>query len=80
MEGLGRFSMLSMRLSLLLCMPYLDAAGTPGWSSGPDFYTTQALRDFVRSQVRFKGYYVHLSNPTSVSMNINKLMITQFAA
>jgi len=30
---------------------YLEAADTPGWYCGPNFYTTEFLRDFSRSQV-----------------------------
>jgi len=30
---------------------YLDAADTPGWYCGPNFYSTSVLRDFARSQV-----------------------------
>ncbi|KAG2301074.1 hypothetical protein Bca52824_029725 [Brassica carinata] len=32
---------------------YLDASSTPGWYCGPSFYTTEALRDFSRSQVDY---------------------------
>jgi len=30
---------------------YLEAADTPGWYCGPNFYTTEFLRNFSRSQV-----------------------------
>jgi endoglucanase len=30
---------------------YLEAADTPGWYCGPNFYTTEVLRKFARSQV-----------------------------
>lgn len=30
---------------------YLDAADTPGWYCGPNFYSTGVLRDFARTQV-----------------------------
>lgn len=30
---------------------YLDAADTPGWYCGPNFYSTDVLRDFARTQV-----------------------------
>ncbi|KAK4794369.1 hypothetical protein SAY86_012363 [Trapa natans] len=29
---------------------YLDAADTPGWYCGPNFYSTDVLRDFARTQ------------------------------
>lgn len=31
---------------------YLEAADTPGWYCGPNFFPTGALRDFARTQVR----------------------------
>lgn len=30
---------------------YLDAADTPGWYCGPNFYSTDVLRDFAKTQV-----------------------------
>lgn len=30
---------------------YLDAADTPGWYCGPNFYSTDKLREFARTQV-----------------------------
>ena len=30
---------------------YLDAADTPGWYCGPNFYSTNVLREFARTQV-----------------------------
>jgi endoglucanase len=32
---------------------YLEAADTPGWYCGPNFYTTEVLRKFARSQVKY---------------------------
>lgn len=31
---------------------YLDAADTPGWYCGPNFYSTEVLREFAKTQVR----------------------------
>jgi endoglucanase len=31
---------------------YLDAADTPGWYCGPNFFSTEKLREFARTQVR----------------------------
>lgn len=30
---------------------YLEASDTPGWTCGPNFYTTDVLRRFARTQV-----------------------------
>ena len=30
---------------------YLDAADTPGWYCGPNFYSTDVLRKFAKTQV-----------------------------
>lgn len=30
---------------------YLDAADTPGWYCGPNFFSTDVLRDFAKTQV-----------------------------
>lgn len=30
---------------------YLEAADTPGWYCGPNFYSTEVLRDFAKTQV-----------------------------
>ncbi|KAG7541670.1 Six-hairpin glycosidase superfamily [Arabidopsis thaliana x Arabidopsis arenosa] len=42
---------------------YLDAADTPGWYCGPNFYTTESLRDFSRSQID----YILGKNPRKMS-------------
>ncbi|RID78625.1 hypothetical protein BRARA_A01431 [Brassica rapa] len=42
---------------------YLDAADTPGWYCGPDFYSTKVLRDFARSQID----YILGKNPQNMS-------------
>jgi len=31
---------------------YLDAADTPGWYCGPNFFSTDVLRNFAKTQVR----------------------------
>lgn len=36
---------------------YLDAADTPGWYCGPNFYSTNELRQFARSQVMHLSLY-----------------------
>ncbi|XP_033137944.1 endoglucanase 25 isoform X2 [Brassica rapa] len=38
---------------------YLDAADTPGWYCGPNFYSTSVLRDFSRSQVLRLSLFIH---------------------
>ena len=30
---------------------YLEAADTPGWYCGPNFYSTEVLREFAKTQV-----------------------------
>jgi len=30
---------------------YLDTADTPGWYCGPNFYSTDVLREFAKTQV-----------------------------
>lgn len=35
---------------------YLDAADTPGWYCGPNFYSTDILRNFAKTQVPFADY------------------------
>lgn len=30
---------------------YLEAADTPGWYCGPNFYSTDVLREFAKTQV-----------------------------
>ncbi|XP_072975350.1 endoglucanase 9 [Typha angustifolia] len=42
---------------------YLDAADTPGWYCGPNFYSTDVLRDFARTQID----YVLGKNPRKMS-------------
>nr|AAN72232.1 At5g49720/K2I5_8 [Arabidopsis thaliana] len=42
---------------------YLDAADTPGWYCGPNFYSTSVLRDFARSQID----YILGKNPRKMS-------------
>ncbi|KAF3783911.1 Endoglucanase 25 [Nymphaea thermarum] len=42
---------------------YLDAADTPGWYCGPNFFTTDVLRDFARTQID----YVLGKNPRKMS-------------
>ncbi|KAL0834849.1 hypothetical protein Bca101_086738 [Brassica carinata] len=42
---------------------YLDAADTPGWYCGPNFYSTHVLRDFARSQID----YILGKNPQNMS-------------
>ncbi|CAN8230727.1 unnamed protein product [Cochlearia groenlandica] len=42
---------------------YLEAADTPGWYCGPNFYSTEVLRDFSRSQID----YILGKNPRKMS-------------
>ncbi|CAH2078092.1 unnamed protein product [Thlaspi arvense] len=42
---------------------YLDAADTPGWYCGPNFYSTDVLRKFSRSQID----YILGKNPRNMS-------------
>ncbi|KAG1371418.1 endoglucanase 9 [Cocos nucifera] len=42
---------------------YLDAADTPGWYCGPNFYSTGVLRDFARTQID----YILGKNPHKMS-------------
>ncbi|KAM5574156.1 endoglucanase 25-like [Rosa sericea] len=42
---------------------YLDAADTPGWYCGPNFYSTDVLRDFAKFQVD----YILGKNPRKMS-------------
>ncbi|KAF4403658.1 hypothetical protein CsatB_023401 [Cannabis sativa] len=42
---------------------YLDAADTPGWYCGPNFYSTDVLRDFAKTQID----YVLGKNPRKMS-------------
>nr|ACG24268.1 hypothetical protein [Zea mays] len=42
---------------------YLEAADTPGWYCGPNFYTTEVLRKFARSQLD----YILGKNPLKMS-------------
>lgn len=42
---------------------YLDAADTPGWYCGPNFYSTDVLREFARSQIN----YILGKNPSKMS-------------
>ncbi|XP_030553697.1 endoglucanase 25 [Rhodamnia argentea] len=42
---------------------YLDAADTPGWYCGPNFYSTDVLRDFARTQID----YILGKNPRKMS-------------
>lgn len=43
---------------------YLDAADTPGWYCGPNFYSTDVLRKFAETQVFF-----HLCHVSFVIIN-----------
>jgi endoglucanase len=42
---------------------YLEAADTPGWYCGPDFYSTGVLRDFAKTQID----YILGKNPRKMS-------------
>ncbi|XP_015959090.1 endoglucanase 25 [Arachis duranensis] len=42
---------------------YLDAADTPGWYCGPNFFSTDVLRDFARTQIN----YILGNNPRKMS-------------
>ncbi|KFK22234.1 hypothetical protein AALP_AAs42893U000400 [Arabis alpina] len=42
---------------------YLDAADTPGWYCGPNFYSTDVLREFSKSQID----YILGDNPRGMS-------------
>ncbi|KAF2582786.1 hypothetical protein F2Q68_00002150 [Brassica cretica] len=42
---------------------YLDAADTPGWYCGPNFYSTNVLREFARTQID----YILGKNPPKMS-------------
>ncbi|KAE8705084.1 Endoglucanase 12 [Hibiscus syriacus] len=42
---------------------YLDAADTPGWYCGPNFYSTYALREFAKTQID----YILGKNPRKMS-------------
>ncbi|RZC63900.1 hypothetical protein C5167_025650 [Papaver somniferum] len=42
---------------------YLEAADTPGWYCGPNFYSTKVLRDFAKTQVN----YILGKNPRKMS-------------
>uniref|UniRef100_A0A7N0TDP8 Endoglucanase n=1 Tax=Kalanchoe fedtschenkoi TaxID=63787 RepID=A0A7N0TDP8_KALFE len=42
---------------------YLDAADTPGWYCGPNFYSTDVLRDFAKTQMD----YILGKNPKKMS-------------
>ncbi|KAK8525103.1 hypothetical protein V6N13_016087 [Hibiscus sabdariffa] len=42
---------------------YLDAADTPGWYCGPNFYTTDVLREFAKTQID----YILGKNPRKMS-------------
>ncbi|KAI3903075.1 hypothetical protein MKW92_012132 [Papaver armeniacum] len=42
---------------------YLDAAGIPGWYCGPNFYTTQVMHDFAKTQID----YILGKNPLKMS-------------
>ncbi|KAF3331885.1 endoglucanase 9-like protein [Carex littledalei] len=42
---------------------YLEAADTPGWYCGPDFYPTGVLRDFAKTQID----YILGKNPRKMS-------------
>lgn len=42
---------------------YLDAADTPGWYCGPNFYSTDVLRDFAKTQID----YILGKNPRKMS-------------
>ncbi|KAL6180743.1 hypothetical protein ACLB2K_047403 [Fragaria x ananassa] len=42
---------------------YLDAADTPGWYCGPNFYSTDVLRDFAKFQID----YILGKNPAKMS-------------
>ncbi|KAK1265113.1 Endoglucanase 10 [Acorus gramineus] len=42
---------------------YLEAADTPGWYCGPNFYSTSVLRDFAKTQIN----YILGNNPQKMS-------------
>ncbi|KAF2309967.1 hypothetical protein GH714_005818 [Hevea brasiliensis] len=42
---------------------YLDAADTPGWYCGPNFYSTEVLREFAKTQID----YILGKNPRKMS-------------
>ncbi|XP_022929309.1 endoglucanase 25-like [Cucurbita moschata] len=42
---------------------YLEAADTPGWYCGPNFYSTEVLRDFAKKQID----YILGKNPRKMS-------------
>eukprot|EP00262_Sarcandra_glabra_P014820 TRINITY_DN441_c0_g6_i1.p1 TRINITY_DN441_c0_g6~~TRINITY_DN441_c0_g6_i1.p1 ORF type:complete len:617 (+),score=69.75 TRINITY_DN441_c0_g6_i1:199-2049(+) len=42
---------------------YLEAADTPGWYCGPNFFTTEALRNFAKTQLE----YILGKNPRKMS-------------
>ncbi|KAJ4764664.1 Endoglucanase [Rhynchospora pubera] len=42
---------------------YLEAADTPGWYCGPNFYSTDVLRDFAKTQID----YILGNNPRKMS-------------
>uniref|UniRef100_A0A1D1Z359 Endoglucanase n=1 Tax=Anthurium amnicola TaxID=1678845 RepID=A0A1D1Z359_9ARAE len=42
---------------------YMEGADTPGWYCGPNFYTTEVLRNFARSQID----YILGDNPQKMS-------------
>lgn len=39
---------------------YLEASDTPGWTCGPNFYSTDVLRQFARTQVLVYSVFVVL--------------------
>ncbi|KAK9750145.1 hypothetical protein RND81_02G176500 [Saponaria officinalis] len=42
---------------------YLDASDTPGWRCGPNFYTSDVLREFAQTQIN----YILGKNPRKIS-------------
>lgn len=46
-----------------LYVDYMNATGVPGWTCGPDFVSSQTLRDFAKSQID----YILGANPMKMS-------------
>ncbi|KAJ6712789.1 ENDO-14-BETA-GLUCANASE [Salix purpurea] len=64
MEDLSPFSMfVNATFLATLYSDYLEAADTPGWYCGPNFYSTDVLRDFAKTQID----YILGKNPRKMS-------------
>lgn len=47
---------------------YLDAADTPGWYCGPNFFSTDVLRDFAKTQVG-ASFLLHNNNDDVIQVS-----------